>query len=1034
MATTTIAPHHKKRPTPQQRVPDLDAKALGVKLKRRVSGDVRFDDGYRALYATDGSNYRQVPIGVVIPRTIHDVMETVAACREFGAPVLPRGGGTSLAGQCCNVAVVLDFTKYMNRVLEIDTRRKLARVEPGCVLDDLRETAGKYHLTFGPDPATHSHCALGGMLGNNSCGVHSLLSVNHGLGMRTSDNTHELDVFTYDGARMTVGATSPEELERIISAGGRRGKIYEQLRDLRDGYETEIRRRIPKLPRRVSGYALDELLPENHFNVARALVGSEGTCAVTLGATLHLVPRPSARTLVVLGYPDVFSAADHLMEILEFKPIGLEGIDHLLIDWLAARGQKHANLELIPPGHGWLLVEFGGDTKEHADNQARKLRDAITKGKNPPTIKIFDDQTEEEMVWKVREGGLGATAWNPGEPDNWEGFEDSAVPPERVADYLREFKKLLNKYQYKTSLYGHFGQGCIHCRIPFDLYTAQGIRRYESFMDEATDLVVRFGGSISGEHGDGQSRAQFLPKMFGEELMQAFRDFKRIWDPQWKMNPGKLIDANPMTSNLRLGTDYNPPNPETYFKYPNDKGTFARAALRCVGIGDCRKKGGQTMCPSYMVTMEEMHSTRGRARLLWEMLNGNAIKDGWRSGAVKEALDLCLSCKGCKGDCPVNVDIATYKSEFLSKFYKGRVRPRHAYAFGYVHVWSRLASLAAPVANFFSQTPGLSALTKWIGGIAQQRKVPAFAPEPFKVWFNKRAPRNLKSPPVMLFADTFNNYFHPEVARAAVEVLEHAGFHVEVPQEDMCCGRPLYDYGMLDTAARWLQDITRKLRPAIEAGTPIVVLEPSCCAVFRDELPEMFPNDLDGQRLRKNTFTLAEFLEKHAPHYEVPQLHRRAVVHRHCHHKAVMGFEADKKLFKKMGLETQILESGCCGLAGSFGFEPGEHYDVSIACGERVLLPAVRDAGRDEIILSDGFSCRTQIAQNTDREALHLAQVIQMAIHDGVHGSNGGPPEMKIIQQRRSEHRRANVKAALVVGGIAALGTAVWLIARRRRA
>ncbi|HWH71878.1 MAG TPA: FAD-binding oxidoreductase, partial [Candidatus Sulfotelmatobacter sp.] len=514
----------------------------------------------------------------------------------------------------------MDFTKYLNRVLEIDAKQKLARVQPGCVLDDLRDVAAKYELTFGPDPATHSHCALGGMLGNNSCGIHSLLAAKYGRGLRTSDNTSALDVLTYDGDRMRVGETSGEDLERIIRAGGAQGAIYSKLKNLRDKYAEQIRTHMPQLPRRVSGYNLNELLPENNFQVARALVGSEGTLVTILEATLHLLPRPRANSLLVLGYPDAYAGADHLMEILEFQPVGLEGMDELLIHWVVVKGKRTENLKLLPPGKGWLLVQFGGDSREDADAQARRCMDKLRSGHDAPSMKLFDDPEEEERLWKIRESGLSATAWVPGEPDNWPGFEDSAVPPDKVGPYLRELRSLMQKYNYKTSLYGHFGQGCIHCRIPFDLYTAEGIKKYESFMDEATDLVVKYGGSISGEHGDGQTRAPYIHKMFGPELMEAFREFKRIWDPHWKMNPGKLIDAYPLTADLRIGVDYSPPNPKTHFAYEGDKGTFARAALRCVGVGECRKKGGQTMCPSYMVTLEEEHSTRGRARLLWEML------------------------------------------------------------------------------------------------------------------------------------------------------------------------------------------------------------------------------------------------------------------------------------------------------------------------------------------------------------------------------------------------------------------------------
>ena len=1006
----------------------IDARALAGELKKQLRGEVRFDDGSRGLYATDGSNYRQVPIGVVVPRDIDDVVHTVATAREFGAPLLSRGGGTSLAGQCCNVAVVMDFSKYLHRVLEIDSRRSLARVEPGCVLDDLRNAAEEHHLTFGPDPETHNHCTLGGMLGNNSCGVHSLLSAKAGLGLRTSDNTHQLTVLTYDGLGLQVGPTSPEELEHIIQGGGRRGEIYRKLKDLRDRYGDEIRRRFPRIPRRVSGYNLDELLPENGFNVARALVGTESTCVTILEATLHLVPSPAARSLLILGYSDVFSAADHVTEILPYDPTALEGIDQLLFEWVRAKGDKSANLELLPPGGGWLLAEFGGDSKDQSDAQARRVMEMLKQTSNPPSMKLYDDPKEEEMIWKVRQGSLGSTAWVPGRPDTWEGWEDSAVAPEKVGDYLRDLRSLMQRYGYRTSLYGHLGQGCVHCRIEFDLYTAKGIAQYRSFMEDATSLVVKYGGSFSGEHGDGQSRAEFLPKMFGERLVQAFREFKAIWDPAGMMNPGKVVNPYRITDNLRLGADYNPPQPRTHFRYPADRSTFSRAVLRCVGIGECRRQGHQIMCPSYMVTREEKHSTRGRARLLWEMMNGEVVTGGWKSEAVKDALDLCLACKGCKHDCPVNVDMATYKAEFLSHYYKGRVRPRHAFAFGWIPVWSRLASKAPTAANFFSQTPVLQDLAKWLAGAAPQRKLPPFAPQSFQHWSRQRTAANPTGTPVVLWPDTFNNYFHADTARAAFEVLEHAGFRVQVPQSNLCCGRPLYDYGFLDLAERWLLRILRTMRQEIRAGMPFVVLEPSCCAVFRDELTNLFPNNEDARRLKAQTFLLSEFLQQHAPDFQIPHLGKKALVHGHCHHKAIMGLTDEEKLLERLGLTVEVPESGCCGMAGAFGFERGEHYDVSIACGERVLLPAVRAADDDALIIANGFSCREQISQTTDREALHLAQVLRMALQQDDSTSIAGRPESGLIRARRQELRGANRRAMLVLAGgaAAAMTYRVW--------
>lgn len=955
---------------------------LATTLRRRLRGEVRFDAGSRALYSTDASNYRQAPIGVVVPRHLDDVLKTVETARQFGAPLLSRGGGTSLAGQCCNVAVVMDFSKYINEVIAIDARRALGSVRPGCVLDRLREAARKHGLTFGPDPSTHAHCTLGGMLGNNSCGAHSLLSAKHGLGLRSSDNTHELEVLTYDGARFRVGATSPAELERIIGAGGRRGEIYGQMKTLRDRYADLIRARTPQLPRRVSGYNLDQLLPENGFHVARALVGSEGTLVTILEATLHLVPEPPARALLVIGYPDVFAAGDHVTDILPLKPIALEGIDHLLIGYIRTKGHRAADLKLLPEGQAFLLAEFGGESQADADAQARHCQRLLEQQPNPPPSRLLDDPEEEEKLWKLRESGLGATAFVPGIPDMWEGWEDSAVPPERVGEYLRGLKELFRRYDYDTSVYGHFGQGCLHCRIPFDLYSSAGVRKWRSFMEEAAELVTRHGGSLSGEHGDGQSRAELLPKMYGNEMVGVFRQFKAIWDPHNRMNPGKIVDPNPITSDLRLGPDYQPPRVATHFRFPDDQGEFARAALRCVGVGNCRNHDRQVMCPSYRVTGEEKHSTRGRARLLWEMLNGEVLTEGWRSEPVREALDLCLACKGCKGDCPVNVDMATYKAEFLSHYYQGRMRPRQAYAMGLIHWWARLASHSPRVANFLSRTPVLSAAAKWIGGIAPQRKLPQFATRTFRQWFQQRqTPRRVGARPVLLWPDTFNNFFHPQVGSAAVEVLEFAGFQVQIPPQMLCCGRPLYDFGMLETAKRLLRSVLRALQPVIEAGTPLVGLEPGCISVFRDELGGLFPDDPLARQLQKQTFLLSEFLAKHVDKIQLPQLHKTALLHGHCHQKSLIGMEGERVLLERMNVEAQSPEPGCCGMAGSFGFERGEHYKVSMACGERALLPAVRRAARETLLIADGFSCREQIEQATGRPVKHIAEVIRMGLH-----------------------------------------------------
>ncbi len=951
----------------------IDAQALETQLRTHIQGEVRFDPASRGLYSTDASNYRQVPIGVVLPTSNDDVIETVRLCREFGAPVLSRGGGTSLAGQCCNVAVVMDFSKYMNKILELNEKERYAWVQPGVVLDDLRDRAEQYHLTFGPDPATHNHCTLGGMMGNNSCGIHALMAG------KTVDNVEELEILTYDGLRLHVGATSDEELEQIIAEGGRRGEMYARMKALRDRYADLIRQRYPNIPRRVSGYNLDQLLPENGFNVARALIGSEGTLVTILAARLKLVESPPSRTLVVLGYDDVYSAADHVPQILQYQPIGLEGIDDLLIGYMKKKGLNVDDLQLLPKGKGWLLVEFGGKDRQESDANANAMMQALKGSDNPPSMKRYDDPDEEHQVWEIRESGLGATAHIPGMNTTHPGWEDAAIPPDKAGQYLRDFRKLLERYDYACALYGHFGQGCIHVRIDFDLRSDEGVQKYLAFINDAADLVVSYGGSLSGEHGDGQSRAALLPKMFGAELVGAFNEFKSIWDPDWRMNPGKVVDPYQPNQNLRTGPTFDPWEPVTFFNYPDDKGKFSEATLRCVGVGKCRREGGGTMCPSYMVTREEKHSTRGRSRLLFEMIEGDVVRDKWRDEGVKEALDLCLACKGCKGDCPVNVDMATYKAEFLSHYYDGRLRPMTAYTMGMIYWWARLATHFPRLANFVTHAPVLSQIGKAVAGIAPQRTIPSFADESFTSWFTKRAPRNVDKPQVMLWADTFNNYFFPEVCKAAVDVLEDAGYQVIIPGQSLCCGRPLYDWGMIEQAQGLWQKTMSALRPQIEDEIPLVGLEPSCVAAFRDELVNLYPNDDAAKRLSQQTYMLSEFLMQKVENYQPPQLDRKALVHGHCHHKSVLHMQDETDLLHKMGLDFELLDSGCCGMAGAFGFER-DHYDISIKAGERVLLPRVRHADDDTLIIADGFSCREQIEQTTERHALHIAQVMQQAI------------------------------------------------------
>jgi FAD/FMN-containing dehydrogenase/Fe-S oxidoreductase len=990
----------------------MDMDKLEFALADQVDGEVRFDAGTRAAYAHDGSNYRQPPLGVVVPKNPDAAAAAVAVCAEFGAPVLSRGGGTSLAGQCCNTAVVIDWTKYCHQVVAVDPGGRTALVQPGAALDKVNDAVRKYGLMVGPKPSTHVSCTIGGMVGNNSCG-----STAQAYG-KMADSVRRLEILTYDGLRTWTGLTSDVDYEQILAAGGRKADIYRRLRAIRDSYLGLIRTRYPDIPRRVSGYNLDYLLPEKHFHVARALVGSESTLVTVLTAEISLVERPRFRSLVVLGYPDVAQAGDVVPLVTSHHPLACEGLDDTLISLEREEHLANDALDKLPEGSGWLMIQFGGDTEEEAKEKAQALISAVqSDGDHPkPHVSYIGDPAVEDNLNQVRELGLGATAYPPHKHETHEGWEDAAVPPERLGDYLRDFRTLLARHGYHgASLYGHFGHGCVHTRIPFELRTDEGIASYRSFAEQAADLVVSYGGSLSGEHGDGQSRGELLPKMFGPELVRAFGELKDVFDPDNRMNPGKVVRPYRLDENLTL-RGFFPREPRTFFHYPHDGGEFsAGAASRCVGIGKCRGDEGGVMCPSYRVTREEEHSTRGRARLLMEMVRGEVVTGGWHSTEVRDALDLCLACKGCRKECPVGVDMATYKAEFLAHHYAGRVRPAAHYSMGWLPLLARLVTavpgLAATV-NLAGRTPGLSSLTKRAGGIDSERDLPRFTGQRFTTWYARRkGTASVRSAPtvspvpgisqtapasrrgrVILWPDTFSNNFHPEVAKAAVTVLEQAGFQVDVPVKPMCCGLTWISTGQLGMAKRVLRRTIKALLPDLRAGVPIVVLEPSCAAVFRADAAELLGSDR-ARLLAERTRTLAELLieAKWEPDGLLEGLRRagdagerrgRAIAQVHCHQHAIMGFDPDTEILRRCGVDVDVLDTGCCGLAGNFGFERG-HYEVSAACAERGLWPAARAADRQTAILADGFSCRTQLAAGrTGREGLHLAQLLAQLTAD----------------------------------------------------
>jgi FAD/FMN-containing dehydrogenase/Fe-S oxidoreductase len=910
-------------------------------LRAGLRGAVADDAATRAAYSTDASNYRHVPTAVAFPRDAEDVVAALAACREHGVPLIPRGGGTSIGGQAIGTGVVLDFSRHLGGV-EIDAGSRTARVGPGLVLDQLRDAAAPYGLAFAPDPSTHSRCTLGGMLGNNSCGAHSV------AWGTTGDNTLDLDVLLADGTRI-------DRLSTVDTAGPLAGPVaaftQRNLAILRTG--------LPQLARRTSGYDLDALLPERGGNLARALVGTEGSCVLVLGATVKLVETPKARALAILGYPDPFAAADATPALLPYRPLALEGMDaELIAAHRAARGPSEVTARL-PAGGAWLFCELPGESAAAAGEAARELAAAA----GVPHL-VVTDPAEQRAFWGIREAGAGLATRLADGTEAYPGWEDAAVPPQRLGAYLRDFAALLKRHGRRGTYYGHFGEGCIHVRLDFDLIRPAGVAGFRRFMEDAADLVVSHGGSLSGEHGDGQARGELLSRMYAPEVLRAFEEFKAIFDPGGLLNPGAGVRPRPLDADLRWAT---PPVRDIAFGYPRDGGDFAAAVRRCIGVGACRSDSATVMCPSYRVTRDERHSTRGRARVLLEMLRGESIPAGWRSTEVRDTLDLCLSCKGCRSDCPVNVDMATYKAEFLHHHYRHRPRPAAHYSMGWLPVWARLASLAPGAVNATLRRPALARLAKRLGGIDQHRDLPAFARR-------RRPPTTGAGTRVLLWPDTFTTYFAPEIQADAVRVLRAAGHTVELPPRGVCCGLTWISTGQLDRARRVLRRTARILQPYVAAGVPIVGLEPSCTATLRTDLPELIPAT---EPIARNVRTFAEVLTGTDLDRWLPAgalAGRTAVGQVHCHHRSVLGTGADTTLLARLGL-TDRLSDGCCGLAGNFGFERG-HYAVSQAVAEDRLYPALRAAPADAVLLADGFSCRTQIAQGTGRRARHLAEVV----------------------------------------------------------
>jgi FAD/FMN-containing dehydrogenase/Fe-S oxidoreductase len=915
---------------------------LAARLLRAGVTDVLTDAAHRSAYASDASLYRIVPQLIVRPRHDDDVLATLAVSRETGVPITARGAGTSVAGNAIGPGIVLDFSRHMNRVLEVDGEARTARVQAGTVQATLQAAAKPFGLRFGPDPSTHTRCTIGGMIGNNSCGARTL-----GYG-RTSDNTLGLKAYTIEG----------EELAE--------SKAVDRLRDIIGANLAIGRTEFATFGRQVSGYAVEHLLPENGFNLTEFLVGSEGTLAVITEATVRLVADPAHRTLVVLGYPDFGTAGDVIPKILEFKPTACEGLDHRICDVVRSRRGPGA-VPPLPGGTAWLMIEIAGDDLDEVRERVAGLIAAA----EAVDHRIVEDTTEAAPLWKIREDGAGLAGRAPSGLPAHAGWEDAAVPPARIGAYLRDFDELTARHGLSVMPYGHLGDGCVHVRLDFPLDKPDGPKLFRAFLEDAADLVVSYGGSLSGEHGDGRARSELLTRMYSPEAIGLFRQIKGAFDPRNLLNPGNLVDPDPVDANIRVSQARKVTVPLA-LAYHHDGGDFNQAVHRCTGVGKCRvdtRVLGGVMCPSFLATKNEKDSTRGRARVLQEMLDGELAPD-WRSEAVHDALDLCLSCKGCASDCPTGIDMAAYKSEVLHQSFKGRVRPRSHYSLGWLPRWSRLASKMPALANLATSLPGVKNIALWIAGVDSRRGIPAFAAKTFRSTFTPVT----TGKPVILFVDSFTDHFSPEVARAAVDVLVDAGYAPRIASRKACCGLTWISTGQLDAARRILGGTVAELHEAAKQGIPIVGLEPSCTGVLRQDAVELVNNEA-ARAVAEATVTVAELLAA-TPDYTPPTLAGvRVIAQPHCHHHAVMGWEADAKLLKQAGATVKRL-GGCCGLAGNFGVERG-HYEVSVQVAEQQLLPALEQAEDGDILLADGFSCRTQADDLAGVSGVHLVQLLQ---------------------------------------------------------
>jgi FAD/FMN-containing dehydrogenase/Fe-S oxidoreductase len=955
---------------------------LYEELRRVIDGEVRFDPYSRSLYSTDASMYQIEPIGVVVPRHPDDVVATVDVARRHQVPVLPRGGGTSLAGQTVGRAVVMDFSKSMNQILEVNTEEGWARVQPGVIQDEFNAHLRPLGFLFGPDTSTSNRATIGGMTGNNSAGSHSIV---YG---KTIDHVMELSVVLADASTTVFKAVEKAELEARAKGSSLEQRIYRQVRRIVEANREEVQKRYPAIQRRVSGYNLDAFVRHDEFNLAKMMVGSEGTLAVVTEAKVRIVPRPKATAVCVVHFDDLVASTEASEEILACDPYAIEMIDRMVISLTRGAGELGRLMTFIDGDPEALLVtEFRGDTPEEAQAKSEQMIARLqAKGMGYAYVRAYTP-AEQGRVWRVRKAGLGLLMRVEGERKPIAFVEDTAVDPVKLPEFLRRFKKIIDDHGTSAGYYGHASVGCLHIRPLVNLKEQKEIELMTSITREISDLVLEFDGAMSGEHGDGLARSHLNEKLFGPQLYRAFQDIKRAFDPLNIMNPGKIVNAPPMTENLRYGTEYQTVELQTHFSFA-EEGGFARAVERCIGVGECRKKLDGTMCPSYMVTMEEEHSTRGRANALREALSGRLPKEELTSPRMYEVLDLCLECKGCKGECPINVDMAKIKYEFLAHYYEAHGTPLRARLFANIErlnqVGSALAPLSTSVANL-----GISRwLMEKIVGVDRRRSLPPFARQTFERWFRKRTPTvgSHARGKVVLFHDTFMNYNYPEIGRAAVAVLERAGYEVVLVAKK-CCGRPMISKGMIEEARANAVYNVNLLAPYAEQGIPIIGCEPSCILTLRDEYPDLV-FDKGVKAVAANSFMIEEFLarlhgqgELQLPFKETP---RKLLLHGHCHQKALIGTGPSLNVLRLApGFEVEEVDSGCCGMAGSFGFEY-EHYDISQAIGSRRLFPAVeakrKATGGDFDVVAAGVSCRQQVEHFTGKRPKHLVEVLAEAL------------------------------------------------------